>query len=968
LKKKPSNIQALLKRQGAYTSRLIKGDVGMLAFLKLHQTASPDLELLSLLWAQTEADQDVFPDRLRRFKTRIMLLIFLQEVSGISMPICAANYSALADFCIQIAIAYYDLEEGFCVIGLGKLGGEELNYGSDIDILFVSQQDNFSRLKQVEQCVALLDEPRSGGRVFRVDLRLRPEGSVGPLVQSKDRMVEYYQNWGREWERGMLLKARWVAGDSKLAEQFVESLRPFVFRTALDYRAIGALEKMKAAIEAQAEYSHVHGAKVDDLSGRQKKTSPLLSKLNRKLGRAPRNTKAKEKANPRPLLQPKANLLAWDIKIGRGGIREIEFFVQALQLVHGGRSPRLRVRGTLDALKRLFASGLLSEKDALTMEDAYIFFRVLEHRVQMREGKQTHRLPDSFIGLEALAASMDVDVATLESDILEKRKEVHLRFGRLFSKVEKHTKRSTVDEDMRWSALLVVGVDRLSKTRTIDILQSKGFKRPRDAAYQLALIQQKRFGPFYEASELAVYCLACCAQAPDPDMAMANLVRFFQTVGDRPAFYDMLATHPHATRLLIHIFGVSHTFSGQLIRDPNLFTRLVRVGTLAFHRSSLEVQKELDARLKDKSDPDHRIGVIRRFKQEETLRIALHYIGGVSQESSTFLQLSDLADVVVNQLLSEVYEGLCTEKRRVMPKNEVIQVLPDLCDLPFTIIASGKWGSRELSFSSDLDLFFVYQEDRQFRIGHDFFTKLASRLMRQLSWQSAYGSLYEVDARLRPSGNKGALVVSLGALQSYHRTSDLWERQALLRARACPTKEDVSGRKKETGCGVAISFSTLREDILSRAYPNEASEESAFKAHFVKMFKKIEDVHYRKGDRNPKYQPGGMIAAEFSIQYLQFRWGVDALSFEKNVNALTKVMPKEICEVVDFSALIDDYHFLRRVDAYLKITNTTSNVLASGEALVALSRRVRIAKVADFLERYDAAIDRIQSLWTLLFL
>ncbi len=931
----PQEIQDVLQRQGAHLTRLLLADSGLLSFLEEHYRTG-DLPNFEPIWRRyLESNSEVlFEDQLRIFKTRFTVLIFLREIMGEAVSNCASDYALLADFCISVALDFCAIEEDVAVIGLGKLGGIELNYGSDIDIMFVAKSAQSIQLKKVEHFVEVLDEVRSTGRLFRVDLRLRPEGSVGPLIQPLDVIVKYYLDWGREWERGMLLKARVVGGDHCLGNAFIEDVSPFVFRRSLDYRAIDALKKMKAAIESEAEFTQVYGQAEES----ETTTSALSLKLQRKLGRRQKKTVVKK------VVQSPSFVLGWDIKIGRGGIREIEFFVQALQLVHGGRTPRVRTSGTLSALKRLFSVGLLSEKDSLILRDAYTFFRTLEHRVQMKDGEQTHRLPSSTLGFDQLADCLSMSPDDLRVAIIKKRKEVHTRFERLFSDSEKKPGSPTVYNDTRWSALLVVGIDRLSKGRAIEILQANGFKRPKDAASQIASIQTKRFGPFYEASNLASYCLSCCAESPDSDTALGNLVRFFQSVGDRPAFYEILKEHPHATRLLINMLGVSRTFSTQLIVDPNLFARFITAGTIAVVRSRADLQKDLENRLLGIEDVDHRFGIIRRFKQDDTLRVALHYIGGVSKESQTFSQLSDLADIVVGRVLAEVYETMRDGKREGLR-------LPELSELPFSIIALGKWGSKELSFSSDLDLMFIYEEERQYRLEHGFFTKLAARVMRQLSWQSALGRMYEVDARLRPSGSQGALVVSTQALMQYHETSELWERQALLRARSLESL-------------LAEKFQGMRLNTVFKAERSDVD----LGAHFVSMFTKIRDSNYVVGDRNPKFQPGGLVATEFGVQYLQFCLGIDGSTMEDIVGKIGALeSDAEILGRLAASQLIQDYHYIRRVDAFLKISDEKISVIPNNDGLLTLSRRVGEVSVSEFLRAYDETIERLHRFWLDLF-
>lgn len=939
-------IEENLNQQGPYIKRLLQRDSNILSFIFENFSEKVEAQLLALWW--NLGSKQNFEDYIREFKNKITLLIFYQEITGAPLTRCMKSYSCLADFCVQKTLDRCGLKKDIVVLGLGKLGGEELNYGSDIDIIFIAKDDNLEQLKKVENVIRILDEVREGGRVFRVDLRLRPEGSVGPIVQALTTMLTYYLEWGREWERSMLLKARRVAGDKELGRHFLERIDPFIYRRSLDYRAIDALRNMKAAIESEADTDQIFGAP------KELAKSSLSLRLSKKLGKQKRKQTRKLTNEKKSDTENNSDVLGWDIKIGRGGIREIEFFIQALQLVHAGRHPRLRTTNSIKALRRLFAEGLLSESDSDALSEAYLFFRELEHRVQMCEGKQTHQLPVSPEGFQALALRLQKKTHDLEHEIIEHRNFVYSRFSLLFSEGEKTANKPTVDIDSRWSSLLQNRADRRpSYQQQIRIFTAHNFARPKDAVHHLKILQAKHFGPFNKGGYLANYCLSCCAQSPDASMAFGNLVRFFQRVGDRPGYYSMLADNPHATRLLIHVFGISRSFSNGFISDPNLFARLITAGSVKVFREQHEMDLDLQNQLQYIEDIEHRLGVIRHFKNTEELRIALHYIGGVSKESETFSQLAKLADIIVLSFLKEIYEPMRQQKGKDF-------LLPPIEDLPFGIIALGKWGSQELSFSSDLDLMFVYEKLRQYRLGHDFFAKLASRLMRQLSSPSLGSILYEVDARLRPSGNKGPLVVGLKALQDHYTQSELWERQALLRARALPGK-------------LESKFQSLRKEIVFKGGKHNYDSDET-RNYISKMLKSIVASKFVPMTRNPKFQPGGLVFVEFTLQYLQLKHGVDGRDVGNIIDELQHVLGKSKKDKKVNSYLkhiFSEYQFLRKIEAYLKIAHAHSSEIPkeSGE-LEALARRIEFQGQdykTRFIERYDRAIDMLLEFHNVVF-
>ncbi len=809
------------------------------------------------------------------------------------------------------------------------------------------------------------------GYVFRVDLRLRPEGSKGPLVNSVEAMTDYYLNWGRTWERSAMLKARPVGGNREMGEELLEALEPFMYRRYLDFGVIDELRSMKEQIDRNAQVSAVVGVQDSPAERAPEPAAPassLQQRLRRRMRRSgapPRRGRLGRSSSIKPAAtgsddtgsvgdetsesrsDKTGSPLGWDVKIGVGGIREIEFFVQALQLVHCGTRPALRVRGTLDALDRLLYSGLITHDDHAVLADAYDLFRRVEHRVQMEHDRQSHRLPADAAGFERLARRMDMPDDALRGRLTDCRRRVATMFERLFSESAQTPEEPTVRESRPSELATVLGVsaEHLFDQAVLDAVERLGFHRPRQVAGQVQVLREKPYGPFgrhvsTEQRELSRYILQACATAPDPDQAFSYWSRLSTVVADRPGFYDMLFDNPHATRLLVHVFGSSEFLASIVVREPNVIDYLLGAGTVAIVRERDEMADELEQRLGGIHDPSHRLGRVRRFHQEEVLRIALHEVAGACDIAETVRQLSMLAEVVVDAVLREVYANLA---ERFDPA-----LAPPVDQLPFVVLGVGKLGGRELTFGSDLDVIFVYEPDEARGLDHQFYAKLAQRLVRNLSSVSAQGKLYEVDTRLRPSGRQGTLVVSFDAFRDYHEhRADLWERQAMIRARAL------------TGpAGLRRRLMALRDDIaFERPVPDGlAGRLRAMRDRIV------EELGAEEAGRDIKADPGGMIDVEFLTQYLQLAHAAEIASTPESVAeqtgarvidgprsqntmwALARLAePLAALEPqVDCVQLLDDYRMLRRVEARLRMSDQrASNRLPDDEAqLRVLARRL----------------------------
>ncbi|HEX9577800.1 MAG TPA: bifunctional [glutamate--ammonia ligase]-adenylyl-L-tyrosine phosphorylase/[glutamate--ammonia-ligase] adenylyltransferase [Myxococcales bacterium] len=827
--------------------------------------------------------------RLRRHKQVEVLRIALRDLLGASVPEVTRELSQLASASFEAAVRFHHRrlcalhgapeDRGFCVLGMGKLGGEELNFSSDADVIFVYDKDGhtsgglphftfYARL--AEEVTRAIGSPKAtpeGGFVFRVDLNLRPEGRSGPIVNAIRGLELYYEAQGAAWERFALLKARPIAGELHVGEEALRRLGPFVFRKYFDLKAIDEMRQLKARAEKEA-------------------------------ARAP----------------------GIDLKLGKGGIREIEFFAQAIQLLHAGRNPNLRVRGTLRALERLLYAGIISSRDRDELAEAYIFFRRIEHRVQMVAERQTHAVPEDPQERERLARRAGLrDYASLERELTRHRAAVEARFKDLL-RVAGDT---PADEDPRAAA----AADPLAtEEERAAALAELGFERPDTVAAELSRLARRRGTPFADASPLGPALISELAAAPDPDQAARHLTDLFFALGNPRPTAEMLAASPRTARLLVSLFGSSDFLSRSLVKHPELIDQLLGRGAAPLVRDRDDLRAELKDRLLS-PDVEAVLTELRRFHNEEVLRIALHDVAGALDVESVSRQLSDLAGVCVESCLALATAEI--EKRDGAPRGL------DGAPTSLVVIGLGKLGGRELGYHSDLDLLFLYStpgETEKRVSNHEHFARVAQKLISHLGLPLREGALYRIDTRLRPSGNAGPLVVSFEALATYHsREARLWERQALLKARAVAGDETLFARARTQ---------VLEPSLFRREKPEDAARE------LLSMRERMEReiAAESPGRYNSKLGRGGLVDVEFAVQFLQLVHGAEhpRVRSASTPQALADLLQAGLLAPEDHQPLARGYRFLRRLESRLRIVRDRSvdHLPESGRELLHLARRM----------------------------
>lgn len=896
---------------------------------------------LTALRAQLPLDlpDDEFLRALRTYRNREYLRIGTRDLLAVAtLEDTVHDLSALAEAALQISYAYVRgclgaeygeavIEEngqqrplGFVVFGMGKFGGEELNFSSDIDLIYLYERDAgsttggskgtieprmfFTQLAQ--RLTRTLSDLVAGGRVFRVDLRLRPDGVNGPLVSSLPNTLLYYESWGQTWERVALLKARPVAGDRALGEQFLREMSPFVFRRYLDFSTIEDIKEMKTRVERTLQ-------------------SGTRGGLN--------------------------------VKLGRGGIREVEFVAQALQLIHAGKDPHVRTRSTVPGLDRLVEGKYLAAADRDTLQRAYRFLRHVEHKLQMVQDRQTHTLPTDEAALVSLARRLRMKTQQTEdgrpgTDMKEEfgcspspvsglpspaapteleafqtalrsyTEAVHQIFHSLFHAPEEEPAR----QDKEASRLLE---ELHQEERTLWRLQKLGFRRLSESYTHLRLLHDgPAHSPASPKRRKLLYALAPLlfhevSHAPDPDRALASMATLIASIGARSSFLALLRENPSTLRTLIGLFGTSEYLTQIFLRHPELLDSLVRADLVQVHKEGAAMHADLEARLEEVEDFEDQLDILRRYRTEEFLRIGINDSNGLLDVTEVSGQLSALADTC----LASAYE---------VAQAALLKQL-DLTALPgrLVIVGMGKLGAGELNYNSDLDLVFLYETREDEGNGRlsaqECFTKLGQRLISVLQVQTREGYVYKIDTRLRPSGRSGSLVSSLAAFARYHQeSSQLWERQALIKARVVagdPTlKSQVENLLEQVAYGAVIDEAGVAKiDHLRGRMEQELARES--------------------GDRfNIKTGRGGIVDIEFLVQMLQLRYGQQhsTLRQRATLSALAALQDAEILAAEEYQLLTQGYRFLRTLENRLRIERDqpVEALENSNEQLLSVARRL----------------------------
>ncbi len=776
-------------------------------------------------------------------------------------------------------------EAEMTVIGMGKLGGRELNFSSDIDIIYFYESDKgetsgvatgsgskkgvislhafFNKLG--EMISKALSQVTEDGFVFRVDVGLRPEGKSGDMAVSLRSAEIYYESWGQSWERTAMLKARPVAGSLALGEQLLKTLQPFIYRKYLDYNLIEDMKQMKQKIDASLARS-------------------MEGEIN--------------------------------LKLGRGGIREIEFFIQALQLVYAGKNPKLRERNSLRALETLLAANLLGEEDHQKLRDAYRFLRSVEHRIQVVQERQTHNLPlkeEEMLALSRRSGYLRSNGLENFRKVLEEhRGNVSFIYGTLF-----HSRDAKLEEDIHPQVLFLLD-PRADADLVKDMLAERHFEDVERAYNNLMSLRRgSTRGNLTERShrlleKIAPLLVQELFDSYDPDLALTNLERFMTVIATRSSYYALLAENSATIKLLVSLFGMSEFLSKILISHPELLDSLVSRSGSSIVKEKETMQEELAALLEQSDYFEDHLNILRRYRNEEFLRIGLNDIHGRLKQGEVTSQLSLLGEVC----LTAAFRLAVAELDRF--GRPTWQLEGHSAEAHLAIIAMGKLGGGELNYHSDLDIIFVYDRqgvtDGEKQISnHEYFAKLAQKIISILTMQTREGYVYKIDTRLRPSGNSGPLVTSLDSFLEYHRKeAQIWERQALTKARVVLGDETLADQ--------------LHDIIRHSVYDTTIDVEGGQEIRRLRMRMENELARESAGNYNIKTGRGGMVDVEFAVQYLQLKEGCHypELRTPSSIVALQEISTLGLLPEGSAETLLAGYKFLRKLENRLRIIHDYS--------------------------------------------
>jgi [glutamine synthetase] adenylyltransferase / [glutamine synthetase]-adenylyl-L-tyrosine phosphorylase len=805
------------------------------------------------------SDEGELNSRLRQLRNRVWIVTAARDLAGLAdLHEVTGVFSDLAETTIHAALGFHqaDLAKLYgqprnfggspmelTVVAMGKLGGRELNVSSDIDLIFLypeegntdgnrplSHHEFFIRLGK--RLINAISEATADGYVFRVDMRLRPWGDSGPLAMSYAMLEDYLVGQGRAWERYAWIKARIISGNRQ--NELADLIRPFVFRKYLDFGAFAAIRDLHTQIRREV---------------------------------ARRDMQA-------------------DIKLGPGGIREIEFATQVFQLIRGGRIPALQVRPTLKALAAALTNGLLPQSAHDELGAAYAFLRRLEHRIQYLDDEQTQLLPADAESQQRVAEMMDFpDWTTLLRVLDSHRSKVTRNFELIFAAPQTDQQNHTL-----------TGLWLAPETAAAQ-LADLGYRNPDSCSLQLLQFRDGIYQRLPESARAKLNALIppliqVAAAYDNADDTLGRMLRLLETIARRTTYLSLLTEYPAALKQLSNLVSASPWAADLITRQPVLLDELIDPSQLFSPPDWPVLFNHLSEQLDSlDEDTEQQMDALRRFRQANTLRLLAQDVAGVITVERLSDHLSDMADGLLVETLKRVWSGF-RQKHRDHPK--------------FAIIGYGKLGGKELGYASDLDLIFLYDDDVS--EAGALYARFAQRIITWLSTATPAGVLYDTDLRLRPNGSSGLLVSSLAAFEDYQlHHAWTWEHQALTRARF------VAGNAE-----IGEAFSAIRRNIFSQPVDHAKLREEV-----MEMRQRMRDGHPNPTELfDLKHDPGGIVDVEFCVQYLVLAHACEYDQLMDNVGniALLKrcgelgLLPRNLA-----NASADAYRELRRQQHAVKL-------------------------------------------------
>ncbi|KXJ50031.1 bifunctional [glutamate--ammonia ligase]-adenylyl-L-tyrosine phosphorylase/[glutamate--ammonia-ligase] adenylyltransferase [Neptuniibacter pectenicola] len=862
-------------------------------------------QCLKTRFASLETEEQLHT-AVRCFRQREQVRLIWRDLNRLSdMRTTTRELSWLADACVEQTMNWLYLHacerwgtpigrdsknpQRMVVLGMGKLGANELNLSSDIDLIFVypengetegskkclDNQDFFIRLGK--KLIQALDNTTIDGFVFRVDMRLRPFGSAGPLAISFDAMEGYYQDHGREWERYAMIKARVMAGDKEAGQELMGILRPFVYRKYIDFSAFDSLREMK----------------------------DMISREVRRKG------------------------LNNNVKLGAGGIREVEFIAQVFQLLRGGRDTRLQQRELCNILPLLPEAVGMPQIAADELMQAYLFLRNTEHAIQAVADKQTQELPTTEQEQLRLAFNMGFDTwASFTQHLDAQREKVRHHFTDLIAPSEEEDPEQTSTDQQLWLSLWK---DELDNEQAEAILKEQGFDTPDEAWHLIDTLRQSKTVQMLQkiAQDRLLLVLPILFQevikTDNPTETLSRVFELIQAILRRSAYLVLLAENPDALQQLVKLCSASNWFSEKLRTHPILLDELIDQNTLYAPPNKEQLNSELRQQLLriPEEDTEQLMDALRYFKNAHVLKVAASEITDALPLMKVSDYLTWTAEVILEAVVDIAWK-LMTEKHGLPQKTAGVP-----CDPDFIVLGYGKMGGIELSYGSDLDLVFIHDADPNlFTDGNKqipnavFFTRLGQKIIHILNTFTTSGQLYEVDMRLRPSGNSGLLVSSLKAFAEYQQKEAwTWEHQALVRARVVAGDLALKSR-----------FEAVRADILgqkreSKKLLTDVTEmREKMRQHLGSKSSESDQVFHLKHDR------GGIVDIEFLVQFLVLNYASqypELYQFTDNIRILDAVENVGLLEEKETEILREAYKAYRAVGHKQSMQDLSNTISAS---------------------------------------
>ena len=838
-------------------------------------------------------DENALHQQLRRFRRREMVRIAWRDIAGWA-PLDETLYdlSHLADACVDLSLeklyTWQCTEMGtpcngvgeaqqMVILGMGKLGAYELNYSSDIDLIYcfpeagetqggprvVANEQFFARLSQ--RLTQAINNPTADGFVFRVDLRLRPFGDSGPPVMSFAGMESYYTSHGREWERYAMVKARVIAGDKQSGGELMAMLRPFVYRRYLDYGAYENLREMKEMIAQEVKRKGMED----------------------------------------------------NVKLGPGGIREVEFIGQAFQLIRGGQDTALQERQIRKVLALLQERDLLPAYVVEELDRCYIFLRDAEHRLQQWRDEQTQMLPTDEEGQVRLAYAMGFESwQSFRTELDGVMSRVHGHFMQVFAAPQAET----TEHDDSGNELLALWQGLQDQDESIDILMKLGFPAAEEALRQVTGLRNSRVYSLLSKNgksrmdRLMPLLISAIGISEQPMQTLTRILGLLEKIARRTAYLALLVENPLALSQLVRLCSASPWISRQLGQFPMLLDELLDTRTLYVPPARDELEVELRRRMAkvDAEDLETQMEVLRHFHHANMLRVAAADVVDAIPLMVVSDHLTDLAEVVLAEVLDLAWWYLISRHGRPVCSSD-----GTVCEQGFAIVAYGKLGGLELGYGSDLDIIFLHgsESEDQMTAGEKpvanavFFARLAQRIIHMLTALTPSGQLYEVDTRLRPSGASGLMVSSLAAFEQYQlEKAWTWEHQALVRARV------VAGDML-----IASAFENIRKKVLCMS-----RQESKLKHEVSEMREKMRSS---LGSNNStefdiKQDRGGIADIEFISQYGVLAWAQkhpELVTYTDNIRVLDTLEEAGLFSSEDTDQLQQAYKSYRQLVHRMKL-------------------------------------------------